>query len=245
MSDDDMRIDELARAAGFTVDTIRYYQREGLLPPAKVIGRNRIYSEVHLERLDRIRRLQTRRFSLAAIRALLESEHAALIDGVFRGTGTAYSIDDIVARSGADSELADGMRTADLIRDPHTFGRDAYDGDDLDAMRAIVDLHALNMPVAVLVELTRIYTEGIETMQRKVLAVVAGQSSSWDPDAFRTFDETLRNTPGALLPPIQRLVEYVHRRTLQRLTLDAIEPKPLSESALEALNELNDSDDCE
>ena len=36
-----MRIDDLAHESGLTVDTIRYYQREGLLPPGEREGRHR------------------------------------------------------------------------------------------------------------------------------------------------------------------------------------------------------------
>ena len=68
----DWRIDELAQRAGIAVDTIRYYQREGLLPSGERNGRTRRFGPEHLERLERIRALQSRRFSLAAIRALLE-----------------------------------------------------------------------------------------------------------------------------------------------------------------------------
>src|SRR6476646_5315117 len=70
----DWRIDELAQRAGVAVDTIRYYQREGLLPAGERAGRSMRYGPAHLERLERIRALQSRRFSLAAIRALLDHD---------------------------------------------------------------------------------------------------------------------------------------------------------------------------
>jgi len=56
----EIRIDELARRAGLTVDTIRFYQREGLLPPAQRAGRAKVYGQDHLARLAQIRDLQTR-----------------------------------------------------------------------------------------------------------------------------------------------------------------------------------------
>ena len=91
-----MRIDDLAQRAGLTVDTIRFYQREGLLPPAERAGRAKVYGPDHLARLAQIRELQGRRFSLAAIRALLESERPELVDGIFSGEGSiSYSLDDL------------------------------------------------------------------------------------------------------------------------------------------------------
>ena len=48
------KVDELAQAAGITVDTVRYYQNKGLLAPPAREGRNAIYDESHLARLQRI-----------------------------------------------------------------------------------------------------------------------------------------------------------------------------------------------
>src|SRR5205823_6107232 len=91
------RIDELAQRAGMAVDTIRYYQRERLLPPAERSGRTKRYGEEHLERLARIRELQSRRFSLAAIRTLLDSERPGFLEQLFTDAdGVSFSLDDLV-----------------------------------------------------------------------------------------------------------------------------------------------------
>ena len=54
MAEPQWRIDELAQKAGVTVDTIRYYAREGLLPPPAKSGRNKLYGPEHVDRLARI-----------------------------------------------------------------------------------------------------------------------------------------------------------------------------------------------
>ena len=47
-----MKIGELAKKAGCQVETVRYYEREGLLPaPARSEGNYRLYGAPHLERL--------------------------------------------------------------------------------------------------------------------------------------------------------------------------------------------------
>ncbi len=71
MSDGEMTIDELARAAGTTSRTIRAYQTQGLLPHPRMSGRVGVYDDGHLARLRYIAHLQDRGFSLAAIRDLL------------------------------------------------------------------------------------------------------------------------------------------------------------------------------
>lgn len=54
-----MRISELGRQAGVPVATIKYYQREGLLPPGTPTGpRQAEYGEAHLHRLHLIRTLR-------------------------------------------------------------------------------------------------------------------------------------------------------------------------------------------
>lgn len=70
----DLRVAELADAAGVGVDTVRFYQARGLIPPPLRRGRFAIYTGDHLERLRRIRALLEAGFSLAQIRRLLEPE---------------------------------------------------------------------------------------------------------------------------------------------------------------------------
>ena len=68
-----MRIGELARSVGVNVETIRYYQRIGLLElPQRPYGGTRCYGRQDLKRLRFIRRAQQIGFSLEDIRALLE-----------------------------------------------------------------------------------------------------------------------------------------------------------------------------
>ncbi len=74
----ELRVAELADAAGVAVDTVRFYQARGLLPAPIRRGRFAIYTGDHLEQLRRIRALLEAGFSLAQIRRLLETEHAPL-----------------------------------------------------------------------------------------------------------------------------------------------------------------------
>lgn len=72
-----MKISELANATNTQVETIRYYEREGLLPNSNRTQSNyRIYSERHVERLLFIRRCRTLDMTLKEIRALLRFNDA-------------------------------------------------------------------------------------------------------------------------------------------------------------------------
>jgi len=62
----------LAKAAGVGVETVRYYQRRGLLPePARPPGEIRRYGDLDLKRLRFIRRAQAAGFTLEEIGELL------------------------------------------------------------------------------------------------------------------------------------------------------------------------------
>jgi Cu(I)-responsive transcriptional regulator len=72
MTDSTFSIGELAQATGTKVETIRYYERIGLLPsPARTGGNYRAYSRSHLERLSFVRRGRDLGFSLDEVRELL------------------------------------------------------------------------------------------------------------------------------------------------------------------------------
>jgi DNA-binding transcriptional MerR regulator len=70
----EMRVEQLSVGTGLSVDTIRYYQSKGLLDPPRREGRVAWYDDRHVERLDRIRSLQRRGFTLATIVRLVSGD---------------------------------------------------------------------------------------------------------------------------------------------------------------------------
>lgn len=72
---EELSIGRLAEAAGVNVETIRYYQRRGLLKePAKPIGGHRRYSFAAARRVRFIKRAQQLGFTLDEITSLLALE---------------------------------------------------------------------------------------------------------------------------------------------------------------------------
>ncbi|MBN9428454.1 MAG: Cd(II)/Pb(II)-responsive transcriptional regulator [Burkholderiales bacterium] len=72
-----MKIGDLAKATGTQVETVRYYEREGLLPPpARSSGNYRIYGAAHVERLSFIRHCRSLDMTLDEIRVLLRFKDA-------------------------------------------------------------------------------------------------------------------------------------------------------------------------
>src|SRR5437762_13497697 len=84
------RIEQLARAAGVAVDTIRFYQGKGLLESPRREGRVTWYGDTHVERLKRIKELQQQGFTLTVIQRFLagelEASDEALVAAVSRPT---------------------------------------------------------------------------------------------------------------------------------------------------------------
>ena len=72
-----MRRGELAQRSGCNIETVRFYEKRGFLPPPpRTAGGHRDYAPEHLKRLTFIRRSRELGFTLDEVRSLL-----ALVDG--------------------------------------------------------------------------------------------------------------------------------------------------------------------
>jgi DNA-binding transcriptional MerR regulator len=86
-----MKIGELASATATNVETVRYYEKIGLLPaPARTAANYRSYGADHLARLSFIRRARNLGFTLEALRELLalsddKGQSCGAIDEIARG----------------------------------------------------------------------------------------------------------------------------------------------------------------
>jgi MerR family transcriptional regulator, mercuric resistance operon regulatory protein len=72
-----MRRGELAQRSGCNIETVRFYEKQGLLPaPPRSAGGHRDYAPEHLKRLIFVRRSRELGFTLEEVRRLL-----SLVDG--------------------------------------------------------------------------------------------------------------------------------------------------------------------
>ena len=125
---DEMRLDDLARAAGVASTTVRLYQNKGLLAPPRLQGRTGWYDQSHLHRLRLIARLQGEGFSLSGIGSLLEAwESGAGIDAL---VGIETQLDSLLGEPhAANVSIADllerfpeGSMTPDLVQRASKLG---------------------------------------------------------------------------------------------------------------------------
>ena len=77
-----MRLAELSERSGISTATVKYYLREGLLPPGRRISATQAeYEESHLRRLGLIRALTEEDLTRAARRYLDPDQVAVVIAG--------------------------------------------------------------------------------------------------------------------------------------------------------------------
>lgn len=124
----ELTIDELATRVGMTVRNVRAYASRGLIPAPRLEGRTGYYGDVHIKRLQLVRELVDRGYTLAAVeKALLErpddtAAHALdlldVIDAPLRSEEEPelISVDALLALSGQqrDDQLIDRLVELDL-----------------------------------------------------------------------------------------------------------------------------------
>lgn len=102
----------LSARTGCNIETIRYYERIGILPAApRTQGGHRVYRDEHLRRLTFVRRSRELGFSLEQIRELLQ-----LVDG---GDYTCGEIKQLALRHHEEvrAKVADLNRMAKVLRE--------------------------------------------------------------------------------------------------------------------------------
>lgn len=87
----ELSIGQLSRRAGVHIETIRYYEKIGLLPaPPRTEGGHRLYAGDHRKRLSFIRRSRELGFTLDEIRNLLGLVEGGYTCGEVQGAALAH-----------------------------------------------------------------------------------------------------------------------------------------------------------
>ena len=105
-----MGIGTLARRAGVKIDTVRYYERAGLLAPrTRLASGYRRYTDLELARLRFIRRSQMLGFKLKEVRQLLALSAQRDVARVRRSAQSKLA--DVEARIAALEKVREGLTT--------------------------------------------------------------------------------------------------------------------------------------
>src|SRR3546814_4527399 len=90
-----MQIGELSRRTGCNIETIRYYERIGVLDVPLRRGRYRNYGEEDVGRLGFVRRARELGFTLDEVRALLQlrsEEHTSELQSLMRISSAVFCL---------------------------------------------------------------------------------------------------------------------------------------------------------
>jgi DNA-binding transcriptional MerR regulator len=221
LTDDQWRIDDLAQRSGVSVDTIRFWQRHGLLTPPKRVGRTAHYGKGHLDRLVQIRDLQGRHLSLAAIKQVLDSSRVALAGTLFGSQGGDHTRTQLADLAGLPLDLVLELQDVGLLTDPVRLGRESYDDSDLGVLKAVSSLLGHGIPRAFVVRLCQIYSDGFTRMQQEVLSLFRQPSDDMADVDLGELHSTLAARAQDTLHPVETILEYRHQRTVQLMSLES------------------------
>jgi DNA-binding transcriptional MerR regulator len=228
-----IRVEELARRADLSVDTIRFYQKRQLLPPPRRDGRIAWYGSDHVERLQRIRELQRQGFSLTVIQRLLAGELdaadvplAAAVAGAQAGDADLLTLDELAVRVGVPAPLLDAVAREGLIVAQQRDGATGYTSADAEVLRAGLRLLEAGFPLPDLLALARrhhdatraIAADAVEMFDAHVRHPI--QTSDLDDD---TKAQRLVDAFGTLLPTVTTLVANHFRSVLLEVAQEHLE----------------------
>jgi DNA-binding transcriptional MerR regulator len=222
------RVEQLAAACDVSVDTVRYYQSRGLLPQPAREGRVAWYDDAHAERIRRIRELQTKGLSLAAIGRVLHEEvegpdaDLAAAVAIARGDGdltatATLTLDELAGASGVPASLIQAAEREGIAVGRSVDGEIRYALADVEIVRTALRLLEFGLPVGDLLGLARdaddalrsLATRAVDLFDAHVRAPIRDTAGDEPAAATRTVEAF-----EALLPAVTALVSSHFRRVL-------------------------------
>ena len=232
-----MRVDELALQADVSVDTIRYYQKQRLLPAPGRDGRLAWYNEDHLERIARIKELQRRGFTLAVIRRFLSGELdpaderlAALVveagDEDTSIAGETLDLPGLAAKVGVPNAILESLVREGLLVPRVRDGEARFGADDVTVLTAGLRLLEAGLPLPEVFDLARrfhalsreVATQAVELFDEYVRRPLQAEELDEAAKAERMV-ETFRT----LMPAVGDLVSFHFRRVLLQVAQEHLE----------------------
>jgi DNA-binding transcriptional MerR regulator len=223
-------VEELAKAAGVAVDTVRYYQSQGLLQAPRRVGRRAVYDESHRRALRRIKQHQAEGLPLAVVKKVIGApasgaRRSALLKAVARETSPpTLTRAELAAGSGVPEGLLTSLEAAGLLVPAMVGGVPRYGDADLQMVRAGLAILAAGFPLPELMQLAVRHAAHVESIA---------------DDAVALFDRFVRKTDGAgaeptaiadtfrrVMPAVTALVAQHFQRTVLRRALERLREHP-------------------
>jgi DNA-binding transcriptional MerR regulator len=229
------RVERVAAACDVSVDTVRYYQSLGLLPLPAREGRVAWYGDDHVERIRRIRDLQRKGLTLAAIGRVVRGELGAadadLAAAVAEargdgGDGALLTLDEFSSRSGVPTSLIQAVEREGIRIGRDVGGEIRYTPADIELVRTALRLLEFGLPVGDLLGLARDADAAMRTLADRAVEL-------FDEHVRRPIRDTATDNGAAseqtveafrqLLPAVTALVSHHFRRVLLEAAEERIE----------------------
>jgi DNA-binding transcriptional MerR regulator len=229
-----LRVEELAKAADVSVDTVRYYQKQRLLPAPERDGRLAWYTGDHLDRMVRIKDLQRRGFSLAVIRRFLEGEldpaderlAAAVVEAGEEGEEELFGIDELAARTQVPAPMLEALGRDGLLVGRQQGGQQWFTKADVAIVTGGMKVLETGLPLPELLALARRHNaatrefalEAVELFDTYVRKPLRGADLP-EPERAERMVAAFRT----LLPAVTELATYHFRRVLLQVAQEHLE----------------------
>jgi DNA-binding transcriptional MerR regulator len=231
------RVDQLAASCDVSVDTVRFYQSRGLVPQPEREGRLAWYGEEHADRIRRIRQLQTKGLTLAAIARVLDGEATAadadlaaavaVARGDADGHAAALTLDELASASGVPASLIQAVEREGIALGRRVDGQVRYSSADVDVVRTALRLLEFGLPVGELLGLARDADAALRTLAVRAVDL-------FDAHVREPIRDTVGADPSggartaeafeALLPAVTALIANHFRRVVLEEAERRLEP---------------------
>lgn len=220
------RVEQLAAACEVYVDTVRYYQARGLLPPPEREGRLAWYREEHAERIREIRSLQRKGLTLAAIKRALDGElertDLELAAAVAAARGETepqqlLTLEAFSAAAGVPASLIQAVEREGIRLGVAVDGETRYSSADIRTVRGALRLLEFGLPLGDLLALAREANEAMLRLAERAVDLFDRYVREPIRDTAPSEEEAaaqLVEAFDALLPAVTDLVATHFRRVL-------------------------------
>ncbi len=208
------------------MDTVRYYQTRGLLPPPAREGRVAWYGPEHASRIREVRLLQRKGLTLTAIKRVIDDDlvgpdaDLAVAVALARGEGPKeelLTLDQFSQRSGVPASLIQAVEREGIRLGRVADGEERYTTADIDMVRAALRMLEFGLPLSDLLALARDTNDALTSLAeravelfdehvRKPIRDTAGSDEEAAKELVEAFD--------TLLPAVTNLVSNHFRRVL-------------------------------
>ncbi len=227
----ELSVEQVASSCDLKVDTVRYYQRLGLLDPPDRKGRRAVYRAGHIQRLVEIRRLADAGFTLAQIGRLSDVPDPASSAANSERLGS-LAAEAAIARRLTRPEVAEQAGVPEglvallcdngLLETTFADGEQRFDQGAVSMVRAGLAVSAAGVPLDELVSLAADHAGNVDDIVRRAIALFEEHVKDDLGGGPGERPDDLVEVVHALLPAVTRLVAQHFHRTLVSRALERV-----------------------